>query len=68
MFSSSLRFNLDPFEEHSDSALWEVLTTVNMKESVSNLPNKLMEMVTEGGSNFSTGERQVCRLCSHGMS
>ena len=30
-----------------------------MKEDVSNLSNKLQEMVAEGGSNFSSGQRQV---------
>lgn len=28
MFSASLRFNLDPFEQHTDAQLWEVLDKV----------------------------------------
>lgn len=59
MFSSTLRFNLDPFNEHSDQKLWDVLQVVNMKDAVSNLAGKLQEMVSEGGSNFSSGQRQV---------
>ena len=34
MFSASVRFNLDPFNEHLDEELWEVLENVNMKEHV----------------------------------
>lgn len=60
LFSASLRFNLDPFEESSDEQIWEVLRYVNMEAYVnSSLPLKLEEVVSEGGDNFSTGQRQV---------
>lgn len=59
MFSAPLRFNLDPFDEHSDDELWDVLDKVNLKQAVSNLPEKLREQVSEGGSNFSVGQRQL---------
>ncbi len=59
MFSSTVRFNLDPFDEVSDEELWEVLRSVNMYDHVQSLPNKLQEMVAEGGDNFSAGQRQV---------
>ena len=42
-----------------DAELWEVLETVQMKERVTNLKDKLMQEVTEGGRNFSAGERQL---------
>lgn len=29
MFSASLRFNLDPFEQHTDAELWEVIDKVS---------------------------------------
>jgi ABC-type multidrug transport system fused ATPase/permease subunit len=63
MFSASVRFNLDPFEEHSDVEIWSVLESINMKEHVLSLPGKLQEEVAEGGDNFSAGQRQV-RVCS----
>lgn len=44
---------------HSACISWKVLETVGMKDAVSKLSNKLQEMVEEGGSNFSAGERQV---------
>ena len=59
MFSASVRFNLDPFNEHSDMEIWETLTSVGMKEHVESLPGKLEEEVAEGGDNFSAGQRQV---------
>ena len=30
MFSGTLRYNLDPWEEHDDGALWEALDEVRM--------------------------------------
>jgi ATP-binding cassette subfamily C (CFTR/MRP) protein 1 len=59
MFSASLRFNLDPFDQHSDQELWDVLDTVKMKDAASALKDKLQQEVTEGGSNFSAGQRQL---------
>ena len=61
MFSESVRFNLDPFKEYSDSSIWDVLESINMKETIFNMPNKLDEKVAEGGDNFSAGQRQVKR-------
>jgi len=59
MFSATVRFNLDPFSTHSDKELWDILESVNMKEHVLSLPNKLSEEVAEGGDNFSAGQRQL---------
>ena len=59
LFSASLRFNLDPFDEHTDTELWDVLQAVSMKEKVQSLDKALLEEVTEGGENFSAGQRQL---------
>ena len=59
MFSASLRFNLDPFSEAEDTEIWDVLQSVDMKSFVSSLPDKLGDMVSEGGENFSAGQRQL---------
>jgi len=59
MFSSTLRFNLDPFEEHDAARLWSVLEKVSLKAFVSGLPGKLAELVAEGGDNLSVGQRQL---------
>jgi ATP-binding cassette subfamily C (CFTR/MRP) protein 5 len=63
MFSDTVRFNVDPFDEYTDTEIWDVLRDVNMHEHISSLPNKLLEMVAEGGENFSAGQRQVCHDC-----
>ena len=59
MFSMTVRFNLDPFDKHTDEELWTVLDSVRMKDAISSLPNKLQELVAEGGDNFSAGQRQL---------
>ncbi len=59
MFSATVRFNLDPFTEHSDAELWSILESVDMKAHVQSLPGKLEEPVAEGGDNFSAGQRQL---------
>lgn len=59
MFSASVRFNLDPFNKHTDEEVWSVLEACGMKEHVLSLPKKLEEDVAEGGDNFSAGQRQL---------
>ena len=59
MFSATVRFNLDPFNQHSDAEVWSALEMVEMKDHVTSLPNKLLEEVAEGGENFSSGQRQL---------
>lgn len=59
MFSASVRFNIDPFDEFSDAEIWAVLEDVNLKDFVKSLPSKLDEAITEGGDNLSAGQRQL---------
>ncbi|CAB9519042.1 Multiple drug resistance-associated protein-like transporter 1 [Seminavis robusta] len=57
----SVRENLDPFDSYSDREVWEVLEDVQMGKEVRELSGGLHAMVSEGGSNFSVGQRQL--LC-----
>ena len=50
MFSASVRFNLDPFKEHSDDEIWQALEQCQMKDHLS-LPGNQGKMA-EGGNNF----------------
>ncbi|XP_037300590.1 LOW QUALITY PROTEIN: multidrug resistance-associated protein 4 [Manduca sexta] len=58
LFSATLRYNLDPFNSYSDDEIWRALEQVELKEVVPALDYK----VTEGGSNFSMGQRQLVCL------
>ncbi|XP_077177738.1 ATP-binding cassette sub-family C member 8 isoform X3 [Paroedura picta] len=59
LFSGTIRFNLDPEKKCSDSMLWEALEIAQLKQVVKALPGGLDASVTEGGENFSQGQRQL---------
>ncbi|KAG9342260.1 hypothetical protein JZ751_016762 [Albula glossodonta] len=59
LFSGSIRFNLDPERKCTDEGLWEALEIAQLKNMVKALPGGLDAVVTEGGENFSVGQRQL---------
>lgn len=58
LFSHSIRYNLDPFDVYEDDQIWRALEAVELKTAI----NGLQFMVTESGSNFSVGQRQLICL------
>ncbi|XP_022162518.1 probable multidrug resistance-associated protein lethal(2)03659 isoform X2 [Myzus persicae] len=62
LFSGSMRKNLDPLDEYPDHALWNALEEVELKTAVEDLPDGLNSKMSEGGSNFSVGQRQLVCL------
>ncbi len=62
LFSGTMRYNLDPFDDYSDDKLWSALEEVKLKAAVLELPHGLNSRITEGGGNFSIGQRQLVCL------
>ena len=58
LFAGTVRTNLDPFGEYDDVALWRALEKAQLCGRV---VKALDDPVSEGGSNFSQGERAL--LC-----
>nr|ACZ64280.1 ATP-binding cassette sub-family C member 4 [Trichoplusia ni] len=57
LFSATLRYNMDPFDKHTDDEIWKALEQVELKNNVTSLQSP----VASGGTNFSAGQRQL--LC-----
>lgn len=61
LFMGTVRSNLDRFEEYTDRDIEKVLKQTGLWEFVSELPEGLKFRLSEGGTNFSQGQRQL--LC-----
>ncbi|XP_070189189.1 uncharacterized protein [Littorina saxatilis] len=61
ILNASVRMNLDPTEEASDSAMWAVLRQTQLANHVCALPGGLDYICQSGGLGFSAGQRQL--LC-----
>jgi ATP-binding cassette subfamily C (CFTR/MRP) protein 1 len=62
LFSGTLRYNLDPFNDYSDEQCWQVLEDAQLKQFVSNHSAGLLMPITESGHNLSVGQCQLISI------
>ncbi|KAG0258853.1 hypothetical protein BGZ95_004854 [Linnemannia exigua] len=62
LFAGTLRENLDPFDEQTDADLWTALERAHLKTHISSLSGGLAHEVSQGGENFSVGQRSLICL------
>ncbi|KAK3807501.1 MAG: multidrug resistance-associated protein 1 [Linnemannia gamsii] len=63
LFAGTIRDNLDPFKELTDTDLWEALERAHLKDFVRSLSNGgLSAPVSQNGDNFSVGQRSLICL------
>ncbi|CAM6030921.1 unnamed protein product [Sphagnum balticum] len=59
LFDGTVRSNIDPLGEHTDSEIWESLEGCQLAEVVQETEKKLDSPVEENGENWSVGQRQL---------
>ena len=62
LFEGTVRDNLDPGHVHDDTELWSVLDHARLRDHVASMPDQLDAHINEGGSNLSSGQRQLVSL------
>ena len=62
LVNGTIRINLDPLGEYSDTEIWKALAQTRMISVISNMPRKLENEISASDSNFSLGERQLLHL------
>mmetsp|Transcript_22678 Transcript_22678/g.41042 ORF Transcript_22678/g.41042 Transcript_22678/m.41042 type:complete len:1608 (-) Transcript_22678:60-4883(-) len=61
LFSGTIRYNLDPFNQYTDGRIKLAVRTAHLEDFVKSLPLGLDYQIVDEGSNLSFGQRQL--LC-----
>ncbi|CAM9473514.1 unnamed protein product [Ectocarpus fasciculatus] len=59
LFEGTVRSNIDPFDDYSDSDIWDALSQCRLHDFVAAQDLKLQHAVSAEGSNLSVGQRQL---------
>ncbi|EEA07368.1 ABC transporter family protein [Cryptosporidium muris RN66] len=62
IMTGSLRYNVDPFNEYSDSEVMKALARSNAQDFVNNLPDGIHTLLSSSSNNLSMGQRQLVCL------
>ncbi|KAJ2304587.1 37S ribosomal protein, mitochondrial, partial [Coemansia sp. Cherry 401B] len=62
LFAGSVRENLDPFNHYSDQDIWQALEHAHLADFIRTKEERLDYAATQGGENFSVGQRQLICL------
>ena len=62
LVNGTVRLNLDPLGEHTDTEIWDALHRTKMSSVVENMPQGLSFELNIDNSNFSVGEKQLLNL------
>ncbi|KAJ7299118.1 hypothetical protein O6H91_Y301700 [Diphasiastrum complanatum] len=59
LFRGTVRFNLDPLEQYSDSAVWDAIEKCQLGDIIREKLEQLDSPVGDDGENWSVGQRQL---------
>jgi ATP-binding cassette, subfamily C (CFTR/MRP), member 1 len=62
VFSGTVRTNLDPFNEHADAELWDVLRQASLEEQVKKIGGLDGKVAGQGSGAWSLGQQQLVCL------
>ena len=62
LINGTIRLNLDPLAQHTDTEIWQALNRTKMSSTVKNLPKTLDSELDNDNSSLSVGEKQLLNL------